>query len=63
MDGDLKYQQWAHVYDNARYLGVEFRYKEREYGIKWRKAFIEELELKANYLTEKYEYKPETGAV
>ncbi len=43
MDIDLKFEQWAHIFDNARYLGVEYRYKEREYGIKWRSAFRDEL--------------------
>ena len=31
--------RWARVIDNARYLGVEYRHKEKEYGIKWRTAF------------------------
>ena len=34
---------WDKVVDNARYLGVEHRHKEKEYGIKWRTAFKSEM--------------------
>ena len=37
-------ERWAHVVDNARYLAVEHKHKEKEYGIKWRTAFKGELE-------------------
>ena len=40
--------------DNARYLAVEHRYKEKEYGIKWRSAFKLELEREATKIIEKY---------
>ena len=40
--------------DNARYLGVEHRHKEKEYGIKWRTAFKEELKKVYNVLVAKY---------
>ena len=30
---------WDKVLDNAKYLGVENRHKEKEYGLKWRAAF------------------------
>ena len=33
------HERWARVLDNAGYLGVEHRHKEKEYGIKWRTAF------------------------
>ena len=31
--------KWDKVMDNAKYLGDEHRYKEKEYGIKWRSAY------------------------
>ena len=46
--------RWATVVDNVRYLDVEHRHKEKEYGIKWRAAFKAELEKVCNQLTEKY---------
>ena len=30
---------WYKLMDNCKYLGVEHRYKEREYGIEWRALF------------------------
>ena len=47
-------ESWAKVVDAARYLAVEHRYKEKEYGIKWRSAFKIELEKEANKIVEKY---------
>ena len=32
-------ERWAKIVDNSRYLSVEYRYKEKEYGIKWRTSF------------------------
>ena len=46
--------RWATVIDNVRYLDVEHRHKEKEYGIKWRAAFKSELEKIFQMLTEKY---------
>ena len=46
--------KWDKVIDNARYLGVEHRHKEKEYGIKWRTAYKGELEKVFNVLVNKY---------
>ena len=46
--------RWAKVTDNARYLSVEHRHKEKEYGIKWRSCFKVELEKEYEKLVEKY---------
>ena len=46
--------RWCHVIDNARSLNVEYRHKEKEYGIKWRTAFKVELEKSYNEMTAKY---------
>lgn len=40
--------RWAKTVDNSRYLQVEHKFKEKEYGIKWRTAF--ELRLEDQYL-------------
>ena len=32
--------KWDKLRDNARYLGTEHIYKEKEYGIKWRISII-----------------------
>ena len=45
---------WDKVLDNSKYLGVEHRYKEKEYGIKWRAAFKEILEKETVKLVKKY---------
>ena len=37
------FDKWTRLYDNARYLAVEYRHKEKEYGFKWRQAFKEEV--------------------
>jgi len=42
------------VIDNARYLGVEHRHKEKEYGIKWRTAFKGELQTEYEMFLEKF---------
>ena len=31
--------KWDKVWDNAKYLGTEHKFKEKEYGIKWRSAY------------------------
>ena len=54
-DVEQKLEQWSHIYDNARYLSVEYRHKEREYGIKWRSVFKDELQLKTDFLISKYD--------
>ena len=46
--------RWCTVVDNARSLNVEYRHKEKEYGIKWRTAFKVELEKSYNEMTGKY---------
>ena len=46
--------RWAKVIDNARYLGVEHKHKEKEYGIKWRSAFKIELEKEADKIIMKF---------
>ena len=46
--------RWATVVDNVRYLEVEHRHKEKEYGIKWRTAFKQELDKSYEELTAKY---------
>tara|TARA_B110000285_G_C14699196_1_gene412657 strand:- start:248 stop:493 length:246 start_codon:yes stop_codon:yes gene_type:complete len=46
--------RWAKVTDNARYLSVEHRHKEKEYGIKWRSTFKLELEKVFDKLVTKY---------
>ena len=38
------HERWAKVLDNARYLGVEHRYKEKEYGLLWRTDYKHALE-------------------
>ena len=47
-------ERWAKIIDNARYLDVEHRHKEKEYGIKWRTAFKVELEKQYDTLILKY---------
>lgn len=47
-------EKWDSLIDNARYLGVEHRHKEKEYGIKWRTAYKEELNRVLGLLTKKY---------
>ena len=48
------HERWGRIIDNARYLDVEHRHKEKEYGIKWRTAFKHELEKQHDQLVEKY---------
>ena len=31
--------KWDKLVDNAKYLGTEYRYKEKEYGFLWRAAY------------------------
>ena len=40
--------------DNAKYLGVEHKHKEKEYGIPWRTAYKYELEKHFEKLSSKY---------
>ena len=47
-------ERWAKVTDNARYLSVEHRHKEKEYGIKWRTAFKGQLEIEYDKLVLKF---------
>ena len=47
-------ERWAKVTDNSRYLSIEHRHKEKEYGIKWRTAFKGELEKEYDKLVLKY---------
>ena len=46
--------RWAKVADNARYLSAEHKYKEKEYGIKWRSAYKLELEKEYDKLVTKF---------
>ena len=46
--------RWATVVDNIKYLDVEHRHKEKEYGIKWRAAFKLELGKIFDMLVKKY---------
>ncbi len=48
------HERWARVVDAARQLGDEHRYKEREYGLKWRAAYKIELTNMAEELARKY---------
>ena len=48
------HERWGNIVDNARYLDVEHRHKEKEYGIKWRTAFKIELEKQYDSLVLKY---------
>lgn len=41
--------------DKARYLGTEYRYKEKDYGIYWRSAYKEELQAKVQELLKDHE--------
>ena len=45
---------WDKVLDNAKYLGVEHRHKEKEYGLKWRAAFKIQLQKETDKLVKKY---------
>ena len=57
-DQDVKLMEmsdrWARVIDNVRYLEVEHRHKEKEYGIKWRTAYKIELEKELDKLVAKF---------
>lgn len=48
------HERWAKIIDKARYLGEEYRQKERENGIPWRAAYIIELRGKVKELIAKY---------
>jgi hypothetical protein len=44
------FERWAKVIDNARYLVFEHRFKEKEYGVKWRLAYIAQLDREVTML-------------
>ena len=44
---------WDKCLDNAKYLGVEYRHKEKEYGIKWRAAYKRVLRKETDKLVKK----------
>ena len=48
------YERWARVIDNVRYIGCEHRFKEKEYGIKWRTIYYNELNNESKQLRSKY---------
>ena len=48
------HERWARVMDNASYIGVEHRHKEKEYGIKWRTAFKVQLHKETDKMLKKY---------
>ena len=50
----LIHERWARVMDNASYIGVEHRHKEKEYGIKWRTAFKSQLHKETDKMLKKY---------
>ena len=37
--------RWSKVVDNFRYIHIEHRHKEKEYGVSWRTEFKYELDL------------------
>lgn len=45
---------WEKLVDNAIYLGVEHRHKEKEYGIVWRTQYQIEMKATMEKLIEKY---------
>lgn len=47
-------ERWAKVTDNARYMIFEHRFKEKEYGIKWRTVYKQELVAESDMLRSKY---------
>lgn len=50
--------RWAKVVDNFRYLDVEHRHKEKEYGVSWRSEFKCELNTEYNLIVEKHVSNP-----
>ena len=46
--------KWDKVMDNAKYLGYEHRYKEKEYGIKWRSAYKRVMNAECDKLMKKF---------
>lgn len=48
------HERWAKIVDKSRYLGEEFRVKEKEYGVIWRSSFNNELKEKMIEVVEKY---------
>ena len=46
--------KWDKVMDNAKYLGDEHRYKEKEYGIKWRSAYKVIMQAEYDKLVKKF---------
>ena len=47
-------ERWAKIIDHSRYVVYEHRFKEKEYGIKWRTAYKKELVRESNALREKF---------
>ena len=47
--------KWAKVVDNCKYLGVEYRHKEKEYGIAWRAEYKIEVNHEKNRLVRKFD--------
>lgn len=47
-------ERWAKIADNARYLIFEHRFKEKEYGIKWRLQYEIELEKEAKMIRDRF---------
>ena len=48
------HQRWAKVVDLLRYVGIEHRYKEKEYGKLWRADYKRQLEEQTMNLMNKY---------
>ena len=48
-------ERWAKVIDNVRYLIFEHRHKEKEYGVKWRLAYNDQLETEIKLLRSKFD--------
>ena len=53
-DIDTLLLKWDKVQDNAKYLDSEHRYKEKEYGIKWRTAYEQVLQKHFSKLVKKF---------
>ena len=48
------HERWAKAIDNARYLGEEHRFKEKEYGLLWRRDYKKKLQEHTADLIEKF---------
>ena len=47
-------ERWAKIVDNARYLIFEHMFKEKEYGIKWRLVYEDQLKREANMIRDRF---------